>query len=182
MRDMCAVSSVLSAPLQLAWCECQSKKSPSNSWHCQRALPALLTVHLSGICSLSRNCIINPPAICIPHRCRSLPLTSLLLLELISLPPSCLRDASPLPQPISRGSAAASERTAAESGNIPNSPPLSLLPPGQGGGDSERGSAALPCVFFKARLHIPGNLAGSLLDWSSCVLRWEMRSETTSAC
>lgn len=138
---------------------------------------ALLTAHLSGICSLSRNCSINPPAICIPLRCRSLPLTSLLLLELISLPPSCLRDASPLPQPISSGSSSASvnERTTAESGNFPNST-LSFLPPQprEGGSDSECSSIAL-LACFKARFRIPGSSAGSLLDLHPWRHRWEMR-------
>lgn len=174
---MCAVVSVLSAPLQLVWRECQPKKPvPLQQLALPKSLPALLTVHLSGICSLSRNCSINPPAICIPHRCRSLPLTSLLL-GLISLPPSCLRDASPLPQPISSGSASANERTAAESGNIPNSSPLPGLPPQAPAGRRWQ-RAQLSCSPL--RVSRPGSASrgtrgGSSLDSHSCMHGWEMR-------
>lgn len=134
--------------------------SPSNSWHSRGALPALLTAHLSGICSLSRNCFINPPTICIPLCCRSLPLTSLLLLELISLPPSCLRDISPLPQPISSGSASANERATAESGNFLSSAPVcSLLSPVR---EAVTASTAQPLSLLASR---PGS-ASWWAQWS----------------
>lgn len=171
--------SVLRAPLHPVLCECQSKPRAGPHLASGTALPALLTVHLSGICSLSRNRSINPPAICIPLRCRSLPLTSLLLLELISLPPSCLRDASPLPQPISSGSSSASanERVTAESGNVPDSTPLSPLPPQDPGGRQWQRAQlnCSPLCVSKARLHILGSSVGSLLGLHSCRHGWEMR-------
>lgn len=181
--DGCMCSAVCTdgtSAVRLVWMPV--KKFPLQQLALPKSLPALLPVHLSGICLVSRNCSINPPAICIPHRCCSLPLTSLLL-ELISLPPSCLRDASPLPQPISSGSASANERTAAESGNISNSTPVSPLPPQarQRGSDSRRSSIALPCVFQGQAPH-PEELRALLHARVGNEVQRLEASETASAC
>lgn len=139
------------------------KKVPLQQLALPKSLPALLTVHLCGICLVSRNCSINPPAICISHRCRSLPLTSLLL-ELISLPPSCLQDASPLPQPPRMNALLLSQETFSTQLLCPRS-----LPRPSREAVTAGAAQLLSLVCFKAKLLIPRNSV------HSCMLGWEMR-------
>lgn len=172
---MCAAVSVLSAPLQPGWCECQSKKS-----------------HPTAGTAKELACLINSPLIWnllaeqkLLHKSSgnlhssslSLITTDLTSSAGAAQPPTVLlRDAPPFPQAISCGSASASERTAAESGNIPNSLLAPAPPQGrQGGSDSERSSIAIPGVL-QGQAPRAGSSAGSALGSLSCVPGWEMRS------